>query len=74
MYTLLCLTNLIILVQIKIIYTSNQMHRQSLMATWLWDLKVLIMAYFFFFGAPAPVGHDLIHEVSRSHTTTHHSR
>ena len=31
----------------------------------------------FFFGttAPPPVGHDLlIHEVSRSHTTTHHSR
>jgi len=38
------------LVQIKIVYTSNQMYRRSLMATWLWDLKVMIMAYFFLGG------------------------
>ena len=29
----------------------------------------------FIFGAAAPVGQDrLIHEIFRSHTTTHHSR
>ena len=67
---------LIMLVQIKIIYTSNQMHRRSLRATWLWDLKVLIMTYLLGGeGAPDPLSQGLlIHEVSRSHTTTHQSR
>ena len=31
--------------------------------------------FFFYFGATGPVGQGLlIHEVSRSHTTTHHNR
>jgi hypothetical protein len=38
-------------------------------------MMIIMMIYVFFAVALRPnVGHDLILEVSRSHTTTHHSR
>jgi hypothetical protein len=37
-------------------------------------LENILYLIFFYLSQHPPLGHDLIHEVSRSHTTTHHNQ
>jgi len=68
-------------IQVKaIVKRSYQHHAIAILAaccakfrTSTFSVSSVSGTYFFLFGARAPVGQGLlIHEVSRSHTTTHH--
>ena len=63
------------------LHTLSILQHVSAHNTWHFqEVSVVIVTlssgslYSLFLAQQPPVGHDIIHEVSRSHTATHHSR